>query len=163
MPISMFYERPAALNREQHATIKLKPNGMDFSFAAGVNSVPLAGVEFVEAARSYPIFFVEPQGATPFRSRCSAWHPTGTASWPRTGDGATATFRHSSAAIPSFSPTTAPSVSTRPIRASTRRTASLCSTPRARKAPSSARPSPSSSSSRRKCAARRSSPGNWPT
>lgn len=61
MPISMFYERPTALNREQHAALKLKPNGMDFSFAAGVNSVPLAGIEFVEAARSYPIFFIESQ------------------------------------------------------------------------------------------------------
>lgn len=60
MPISMFYERPTALNREQHSTVKLKPNGLNFSFAAGVNSVPLAGVEFAEAARSYPIFFLEP-------------------------------------------------------------------------------------------------------
>lgn len=66
MPISMFYERPTALNREQHSTVKLKPNGLDFSFAAGVNSVPLAGVEFVEAARSYPIFFLEPQDGEAF-------------------------------------------------------------------------------------------------
>lgn len=66
MPISMFHERPTALNREQDSAVRLKPNGLDFSFAAEVNSVPLAGVEFVEAARSHPIFFLEPQSGETF-------------------------------------------------------------------------------------------------
>lgn len=52
----LFYEKPVPVNREQHRNAKIGgvPN---LSFAAKTNSVPLTGVEFVEACKEYPIVF----------------------------------------------------------------------------------------------------------
>jgi hypothetical protein len=52
----LFYREPVALNREAHKDLRFtaKP---DFSFSTGVNSVPLAGIEFFEAGRDVPVFF----------------------------------------------------------------------------------------------------------
>jgi hypothetical protein len=52
----LFYEKPVAINREQHRTAKIGTN-LSFSFAAKTNSVPLTVVEFVEASKEYPIVF----------------------------------------------------------------------------------------------------------
>ena len=55
----LFYENPLALNRVRHKDIKIKPVANDFSFAKNTNSVILAGVEFSEAAKEYPIVFAQ--------------------------------------------------------------------------------------------------------
>ncbi|HEY9034988.1 MAG TPA: SapC family protein [Pseudomonadales bacterium] len=52
----MFYGKPVALNRNQHKQLGFKPYRR-FGFAAQINSTPLAGVEFFEASRDYPILF----------------------------------------------------------------------------------------------------------
>lgn len=55
----LFYTKPAALNKVVHKTTKIKPMGDDYSFARSTNSVILAGVEFTEAAKEYPIVFAQ--------------------------------------------------------------------------------------------------------
>lgn len=55
----LFYDKPVALNKATHKDIKIKPNNSDFSFARNTNSVILAGVEFTEAAKEYPIVFAK--------------------------------------------------------------------------------------------------------
>tara|TARA_B100000029_G_scaffold358325_1_gene351151 strand:- start:118 stop:921 length:804 start_codon:yes stop_codon:yes gene_type:complete len=55
----LFYENPLALNRVRHKDMKIKPGGNDFSFAKNTNLVILAGVEFSEAAKEYPIVFAQ--------------------------------------------------------------------------------------------------------
>lgn len=54
----MFYEKPVAVNRDQHRTSKIGsvPN---FLFSGKTNSVPLSGVEFIEACKEYPIVFAK--------------------------------------------------------------------------------------------------------
>lgn len=52
----MFYQAPAALNREQHRTLRFKPSDK-FKFSREVNSVPLTGIEFFEASRDLPVLF----------------------------------------------------------------------------------------------------------
>lgn len=51
----MFYENVVPLNREQHKGLRLKRAEGDCSFAASASFVPLAGVEFFQSARDYPI------------------------------------------------------------------------------------------------------------
>lgn len=58
----LFYDNPVALNKETHQKIKIKSDNKDFSFAKRTNSVVLAGVEFTEAAKEYPIVFAEAGG-----------------------------------------------------------------------------------------------------
>ena len=55
----LFYEKPVALNKVDHKDLRIVPNSGDFSFAAKTNSVILAGVEFTEAAKEYPIVFAQ--------------------------------------------------------------------------------------------------------
>ncbi|MEJ2685970.1 MAG: SapC family protein [Gammaproteobacteria bacterium] len=57
MTTMLFYERLMPLSSETHRGLRLKANTGDYTFAAAINSVPLAGVEFQEAARDYPIIF----------------------------------------------------------------------------------------------------------
>jgi len=57
MSTLLFYEKPVVLNKESHKNLKVKPEAGDFSFARNTNSVILAGVEFAEAAKEYPIVF----------------------------------------------------------------------------------------------------------
>ena len=54
----LFYDKPVALNKKAHQDLKLKSLA-NFSFASNTNSVILAGVEFTEAAKEYPIVFAE--------------------------------------------------------------------------------------------------------
>lgn len=52
----LFYEKPVALHRETHKDLAFKPL-TDFRFSAGVNSVPVSGIEFFEASRDLPVLF----------------------------------------------------------------------------------------------------------
>ncbi len=55
----LFYEKPTALNKVTHQNYRIKPVGDNFSFARKTNSVILAGVEFTEASKEYPICFAK--------------------------------------------------------------------------------------------------------
>lgn len=55
----LFYEKPVALNKVDHKNIKIRAQNNDFGFARKTNSVILAGVEFSEAAKEYPIVFAK--------------------------------------------------------------------------------------------------------
>ncbi|WP_373185940.1 SapC family protein [Halopseudomonas sp.] len=57
MSTLLLYKEIRALNRDQHKALKLKTSG-DCRFAADTHIVPLAGLEFFQAARSYPIVFI---------------------------------------------------------------------------------------------------------
>lgn len=61
MAAVMFYEKPVLLNREVHKTKKIAPSA-SFSFASKANSLYLAGVEFIEACKEYPIVFTQVGG-----------------------------------------------------------------------------------------------------
>jgi SapC len=56
MAAVMFYEKPVLLNRESHKGKKIAPS-TSFSFAQKSNSLYLAGTEFIEACKEYPIVF----------------------------------------------------------------------------------------------------------
>ena len=58
MTTLLFYKKPVAINKAAHEKIKVAPRGDDYSFAANTNSVIVAGVEFAEIAKEYPIVFV---------------------------------------------------------------------------------------------------------
>lgn len=58
MSAVMFYSKPVLLNRESHKHKKISPSS-SFSFAAKANSLYMAGVEFVEACKEYPIVFTQ--------------------------------------------------------------------------------------------------------
>jgi len=53
----LFYRDITPLNREKHRDLKFQAPG-DCGFAAGCNTVPIAGPEFFAAAHHYPIAFV---------------------------------------------------------------------------------------------------------
>jgi hypothetical protein len=55
----LFYDNPVALNKTAHKNLKINGTNADFSFATDTNSVILAGVEFTEAAKEYPIVFAQ--------------------------------------------------------------------------------------------------------
>jgi hypothetical protein len=57
MSTLLLYKEIKALNRDEHRALKLKSTG-DCRFAAETHIVPLAGLEFFQAARAYPIVFV---------------------------------------------------------------------------------------------------------
>ena len=64
MSQQMYYQKPALLDREKHRTRRVKPSG-GFAFARKSNSLYLAGVEFNEACKEYPIVFTRsPNGKT---------------------------------------------------------------------------------------------------
>ena len=53
----LFYRNVTAISRDQHRGLKFKPVE-GFGFAARTNCLPVAGTEFYQAARCYPILFV---------------------------------------------------------------------------------------------------------
>jgi hypothetical protein len=59
MAQSIFYDKPVPLNKEAHKDLKIGPNEAGFSFAKNTNSVLLSGMEFVHAAKEYPIIFIQ--------------------------------------------------------------------------------------------------------
>ncbi len=52
----MIYENAVPVSLEQHRDISVRSGG-SYSFAAGINSVPLVAAEFERAAAEYPIVF----------------------------------------------------------------------------------------------------------
>lgn len=57
MSTLLLYKDIKALNRDEHKTLKLKQADSCY-FAAQTHLVPLAGLEFFQAARHYPIVFI---------------------------------------------------------------------------------------------------------
>lgn len=57
MTTMLLYKEIKALNRDEHKVLKIKP-AADCGFAANTHLVPLAGLEFFQAARHYPIVFI---------------------------------------------------------------------------------------------------------
>ncbi len=55
----LFYENPVALSKVDHKNTRIKPLQNNYRFAAKTNSVILAGVEFTEAAKEYPVVFTQ--------------------------------------------------------------------------------------------------------
>lgn len=53
-----FYQKVVALNSDVHRNLKFAAENVDFAFARDTTSVLLAGVEFAETGREYPIVFV---------------------------------------------------------------------------------------------------------
>ncbi|MCX7166748.1 MAG: SapC family protein [Rhodocyclales bacterium] len=66
MATLLFYEKPVPLNVDVHLKVKLGSLGGNLGFAANTNSIPLAAVEFVDAAREYPIAFTGKEGGALF-------------------------------------------------------------------------------------------------
>lgn len=54
---SVLYRQPVPVTREQHAGHRVEPV-RDWRVAQGLNAVPLTAIEFIEAAREFPIAFV---------------------------------------------------------------------------------------------------------
>ena len=59
MSILLFYDNPIALNSETHRNLKIKPSGEGLKFSRKTNSVLLAGIEFPEACKHFPIVFAK--------------------------------------------------------------------------------------------------------
>ncbi len=58
MPAATFYDKPVLLNREAHKHKKIAPSN-SFAFARQSNSLYVAGVEFTQACKEYPIVFTQ--------------------------------------------------------------------------------------------------------
>jgi hypothetical protein len=56
----VYYEKPVLLDREKHRRRKVRGNS-GFAFARNANSLYLAGAEFSEACKEYPIVFTRAQ------------------------------------------------------------------------------------------------------
>jgi hypothetical protein len=56
-----FYKKVVAMNSEVHRDLKFDASQVKFDFAHDSTAVLIAGVEFVEAAKDYPIVFVRGQ------------------------------------------------------------------------------------------------------
>jgi hypothetical protein len=59
MSTLLFYDNPIALSSETHRNLKIKPSGEGLKFSGKTNSVLLAGVEFPEACKHFPIVFAK--------------------------------------------------------------------------------------------------------
>jgi SapC len=59
MSSPLFYTNPIALNSETHRNLKIKPSSEGLKFSGNTNSVLLAGVEFPEACKHFPIVFAK--------------------------------------------------------------------------------------------------------
>lgn len=53
-----FYRKVVALNSELHRNLRFSASEANFSFASDTTAVLLAGIEFAEASREYPIVFI---------------------------------------------------------------------------------------------------------
>lgn len=58
MSAAPFYAKPVLLNRQGHRATRILPSA-HFGFASQANSLYLAGVEFIEACKEYPIVFTQ--------------------------------------------------------------------------------------------------------
>jgi hypothetical protein len=53
----LFYQKPVPLNAKTHGDWRILTDEQHYGFAADINSVLLAGIEFIEACKEYPIVF----------------------------------------------------------------------------------------------------------
>lgn len=60
----LFYNNITPLNRDQHRALHMDTSKGDASFASKTHYVPLAGIEFAQAARDFPILFAGEGDAT---------------------------------------------------------------------------------------------------
>jgi hypothetical protein len=58
----LFYDNPIALNSQTHRNLKIKPSDDGLKFSGKTNSVLLAGIEFPEACKYFPIVFAKVAG-----------------------------------------------------------------------------------------------------
>ena len=65
MTSMLFYEKITPLNRDLHRTWRLRPSESKARFAANTHYVPVAGTEFYQAARDYPLLFPKEGGNGP--------------------------------------------------------------------------------------------------
>ncbi len=63
-PLPLFYQSPMPLDAKKHADLSLK-KGFGFSFAKGVNAVPVNMVEMPQVCHTYPIAFSPDETGTP--------------------------------------------------------------------------------------------------
>ena len=64
MSDAIYYEKPVLLDREKHKRLRVRPS-TSFAFARKANSVYLAGTEFAEAMKEFPIVFTRSAGGKP--------------------------------------------------------------------------------------------------
>lgn len=62
MSTLLFYENPVALNSKTHLNLRIRPSDEGLRFTSKANSVLLAGIEFPEASRHFPIVFAKGAG-----------------------------------------------------------------------------------------------------
>lgn len=62
MSAPLFYDHPVALNSKTHLNLRIKPTDDGLKFSRKTNSVLLAGVEFPEACKHFPIVFAKTAG-----------------------------------------------------------------------------------------------------
>ena len=62
MSTPLFYDHPIALNSQTHRNLKIKPSDEGLKFSGKTNSVLLAGIEFPEACKHFPIVFAKVAG-----------------------------------------------------------------------------------------------------
>lgn len=66
MATLLFYQKPVQLNSDVHLKTRLGSIAGNFGFARETNSIPLAAIEFFDAAREYPIAFTGKEGGALF-------------------------------------------------------------------------------------------------
>jgi len=54
----LFYSNPIPLDKNKHLNHRLQRQN-DYKFAENTNSIPIAGFEFFQASRSFPVFFLK--------------------------------------------------------------------------------------------------------
>ncbi len=59
MSTLLFYDQPVALNSKTHLNLRIKPTDDGLRFSSKTNSVLLAGIEFPEACKHFPIVFAK--------------------------------------------------------------------------------------------------------
>ena len=62
MSTLLFYDNPIALNSKTHLNLRIKPTEDGLKFSRKTNSVLLAGTEFPEACKHFPIVFAKAAG-----------------------------------------------------------------------------------------------------
>src|SRR5690606_24810286 len=65
MTTMLFYDKIVPLNRDQHRKLHLRPSESKARFSANTHYVPVAGTEFYQAARDYPLLFPKNSGNGP--------------------------------------------------------------------------------------------------
>lgn len=62
MSTLLFYDHPVALNSKTHLNLRIKASDEGLKFSRQTNSVLLAGIEFPEACKHFPIVFAKGAG-----------------------------------------------------------------------------------------------------